>query len=245
MRLIFRIEIKGDIPEGQVLIVSNHNIGALIESHSLLFLMYKRENTKPIFGFTHPFIFKIPGMKQYFEWLGAVPATYDVAEEIFKSGNSLLIFPGGNRQAVRPVWEYKKNSFSWSSGWAKIAIQNNVSVVPVTFKNSHFVNPVLFTSKFLANIMILPRVLGVKWMPVSIAQILFATVCAWGLNRLGVPVILNVIVSYLVFVFTVLIPVIPIKVKMKIHSPILNHGLTQEELEICVAQVMDQIYISS
>jgi hypothetical protein len=245
IQFIFRIEIEGELPQGKVLMVSNHNIGALIESHSLLFLLHNKPKIFPTFGFTHPFIFKIWGARQYFEWLGAVPATYEVAEEVLKTNNTLLIFPGGNRQAVRSVWEYKKNNFLWSSGWAKIALKNKVLVVPITFKNSHFVNPVLFTSKTLATLLVLPRFLGVKWMPVSISQILFATLMALLMNSIGAPIAVTVLMSYLAFVFSVLIPVIPVKIKIKFHPVIATEGLTQEILENRVSQIMDLIYISS
>lgn len=67
-RHYFRIQVEGKIPTEKSLMISNHNIGALIESHSILFLVNAKSD-KSVFGFTHPSIFKVPVMKQYFDFL--------------------------------------------------------------------------------------------------------------------------------------------------------------------------------
>jgi len=245
LKFYFRLSVAGleNIPSEKILIVSNHNIGALVESHSLLFLMNER-HPKKVFGFTHPFIFKIPLCKEYFEAIGAVPATYEVAKEVFANDESLLIFPGGNRQAVRSIWDYKQNHFRWSHGWAKIALEHDVKVLPVTYKNSHFVNPVFVCSRILANILVIPRLLGVKWLPVSLSQILFTALTVLVLKAFALPWYLVALFGFLVFHATVLIPLLPVRVKVQIFPAIKasEKGWTQAQLEEHVAQIMDQIY---
>ena len=96
----FRLSVEGDseLRPTPTLYVANHNIGALIESHSILFEMERRfAGAHVAYGFTHPSIFKVPIIKEYYEWVGAVPATYEVAHEVFSAGQSLLIFPGGKK----------------------------------------------------------------------------------------------------------------------------------------------------
>ena len=132
----FQLKVTGlkHLPaEGPVLFVSNHNSGALLESHSSLFVLQNGLGKKSlIYGLTHPSLFKIPLMKQYFELIGAVPATYEMADIVLKNGQSLIIFPGGNRQALRSIWHYRDNHFRWSHGWAKIAMDHKVSVIPIS-----------------------------------------------------------------------------------------------------------------
>ncbi len=225
------------------LYVSNHNIGALVESHSILFLADEAfTNSHVIYGFTHPSIFKIPFIKHYFEWLGAVPATYEVAREVFLNGQSLLIFPGGNKQALRSVWDYKQNSFREVHGWAKIAIENQVDVVPITFKGSHFVNPVLFQSSMLSKILVIPWALGLRWLSVSIAQVLLSLLAFWILQSLQLSLLIIAPAVIFIFCLTSLTILFPSPIRMEVHKRIRIKNLTQSELEDRVGTIMDKIY---
>lgn len=239
----FKVTGLDEIVAKPTLYVANHNIGALIESHSLLFLAEdKFKDTHHIYGFTHPSIFKVPGVSKYFEYLGAVPATYDVAKTVFLSGHSLVIFPGGNKQALRSIWDYKKNSFRESHGWAKIAKDNNVDVVPITFNGSHFVNPVLFQSRLLSKILIIPWFLGLKWLSVSIAQLFFSFLLLKILLFFKVSLIIVIPMTIFIFCLTSLVVFIPFPVKMTIHPRISSTFNSQQELEFKVGKIMDQIY---
>ena len=246
-KYIYQIKVDGleNIPlTTPLLFISNHNIGALLESHSCLFILQEKLGTRStIYGFTHPSIFKVPGIRHYFEWIGGVPATYDIANEVFKNGHSLMIFPGGNRQALRSIWNYRDNHFRWSHGWAKIALQHNVPIVPITFKGSHFVNPVLLSGEWVSRILILPWLLGLKWTSISLGQIFCTLLTFYFLKILNIPVSINILISYLVFVFTSLALVFPYPIKMKIHSAMNpQYFQNQEDLEEAVGKIMDSIY---
>jgi 1-acyl-sn-glycerol-3-phosphate acyltransferase len=247
IRHIFQLKIEGleNVPlKGPLLFVSNHNIGALLESHSSLFILQDKLGPNSIvYGFTHPSIFKVPGMKHYFELIGAVPATYKVADEVFKNGHSLMIFPGGNRQALRSIWNYRDNNFRWSHGWAKIAFEHNVPVIPISFKGSHFVNPVLLSGEWISKILILPWVLGLKWTSISIGQILSSIVSFYLLKLIHAPIFLNIVITYLVFVLTPLSLIFPYPIKIKIHPPLNPKNFQdQASLEEAVGKIMDNIY---
>jgi 1-acyl-sn-glycerol-3-phosphate acyltransferase len=245
IRLIFRMKISGleNVPDkGPLLFISNHNVGALLESHSSLFILQEKIPQSTIYGFTHPSIFKVAGIKHYFEWIGAVPATYEIAEEVFNHGDSLMIFPGGNRQALRTIWDYKKNEFEYSSGWAKIARTHNVPVIPITFKGSHFVNPILLSGEWISKILILPWVLGLKWTSISLGQILLAALTFFVLKN-HTPLVLNIFITYLVFIFTPLALLIPFPITMYIHPKLDPSSFeSQSDLEKKMAKIMSEIY---
>lgn len=245
IRSIFQIKIVGSEHlsqiSGPILFVSNHNSGALIES--LTSLLVIRKNRMNIFGFTHPSLFKVPLFKTYFESLGAVPATYEVATEAFKQGSSLMIFPGGNSQALRPLVEYKTNHFRDSHGWAKIAVQNNVPVIPITFKNSHFVNPILLSGSWISKLLIIPWLLKLKVTSISIGQIVSAVLAYYLTMTATHNVPVSWVISYLVFILSPLTPIIPVPITMKIHKAILHSG-QQDYLEDEVKKIMDEIYDS-
>ncbi|MFA6236974.1 MAG: 1-acyl-sn-glycerol-3-phosphate acyltransferase [Bacteriovorax sp.] len=248
IRGLFQLKIEGleNVPaKGPLLFVSNHNIGALLESHSSLFILQDKLGPSSIvYGFTHPSIFKIPGIKHYFEWIGAVPATYEVADEVFKKGHSLMIFPGGNRMALRSIWNYKTNHFRWSHGWAKIATEHNVPVIPITFKGTHFVNPVLLSGEWVSKILVLPWLLGLKWTSISVGQILSSALSFYLLKWINTPLALNVFIAYLVFIITPLSIIFPYPICMKIHPPLNPKNFKDQcEMEEVVGKVMDGIYL--
>ncbi|MBL7669305.1 MAG: 1-acyl-sn-glycerol-3-phosphate acyltransferase [Bdellovibrionaceae bacterium] len=105
LKFIFRIDVTGqeNLPSGKALIVANHNSGALIESHSLVFLC--NERNIPTLGLNHRALFQIPLVGKYFQKIGAIPATRDATLEAFKNNFPVLIFPGGNREAFRPLYD--------------------------------------------------------------------------------------------------------------------------------------------
>ncbi len=246
-RAYFRLEViqKEELKATPTLYVSNHNIGALIESHSILFEVDSLFNQSHIvFGFTHPSIFRVPLIKEYYEWVGAVPATYEVAREVCAAGESVLIFPGGNKQALRSLADYKKNSFRDSHGWAKIAKENGVDVVPITFKGSHFVNPVFFQSQWLSKILVLPWILGLKWLSVSLGQILMCGLFIFLMTLLSLPWWAIVPLAIFVFSITPLTVIFPSKITMTFHSRLKTSQMSQDELEDKVAEIMNQIYDS-
>lgn len=224
-----------------LLFISNHNSGALIESFSALMIL-KDHHPRKVFGFTHPSIFKIPIISHYFLAVGAVPATYEVAKEILSEQHSLLIFPGGNSQALRSIWKYKENHFRYSQGWAKIAIENKVPVVPVTFRNTHFINPILLSGSWISKILILPALLKIKVTSISLAQILMASLVYWLCTSLNIYSLLTFILTYLVFILSPLTPILPAKVFITFHAPIETLKISRDKLEKEVNEIMDRIY---
>lgn len=217
LQKLFRIEVSGleNLKPGRCLIIPNHNSGALIESHSLLFLT--RLRGMKAFGLNHQALFLIPIVGQYFRAIGAVTASKEAAHQVLKEGHSLLIFPGGNRQALRPFSERHQNAFPWAKGWADIAIEAQAPVIPIKFIGTHSINPILFSSKWLARLLVLPALLKVTYFPVSLAQILLSVVAALGMLGLSASLPVTILITYLVFCFMPLIPVWPAKVKIKIY----------------------------
>lgn len=222
LKFIFRLEVEGaeNIPkDGAFMLIANHNSGALIESHSLLFLC--QDLKRDVYGLNHPALFKIPLVSKYFRKIGAITASKEVGLQALNAGCGLLIFPGGNRQALRPYREKDQNAFPWAKGWASLAIEASRSketpVIPVKFIGSHGVNPILICNQFVSKILMLPWLLGVKWFPISLAQIIFSIVTLSLLNANGAHWAMTAVASYIVFLATCLIPVLPRKIRIKIY----------------------------
>nr|BFD69066.1 hypothetical protein HAGR004_40880 [Bdellovibrio sp. HAGR004] len=221
LRFVFRLEVTGTehLKQQACLLVSNHNSGAVIESHSLVSLMVLQKIRA--FGLNHQALFKIPIVAKHFRKIGAISASREATQEALKEGAPVLIFPGGNRQAFRPLKMRHQHSFPWAKGWAEIAVQEKVPVVPIKFIGSHWVNPILFTSKTLSTLLVLPRLLKVTWFPVSVSQILAAfLVGSLGFTS-GVSGVACLLMIYFAFVFTPLIPVVPARIRIKIYPALI------------------------
>ncbi|MCB0415948.1 MAG: 1-acyl-sn-glycerol-3-phosphate acyltransferase, partial [Bdellovibrionales bacterium] len=245
LKTLFRIEVKGleNIPkQGSFLLIANHNAGALIESHSLLCL--SAQINRKLYGLNHPALFKIPFVGTYFKKIGAITASKDAAHEALNNGHGLLIFPGGNRQALRPISKKDHHSFEWANGWADIASQSNRSqyapVIPVKFLGTHSVNPIFFSNSLISKILVIPWILKIKWFPVSLAQIISSTLIMLITYMFNWPVFLSLALAYTVFLFTALLPIIPKKIKIIFYPPI-NSEKSQELSSQQYKEKMNQI----
>ncbi len=219
LRFFFGLEVFGleKIPEGPCLFIANHNAGALIESHSLVFLLQQKNQ---IYGLNHQSLMKIPLISHHFRKIGAVSASETQALQTLKLGHSLLIFPGGNRQALRPLTKEGDFTFPWAKGWAEIAQKTQVPVVPVKFIGSHRVNPVFLNSKFLSRLLILPALLKVRYFPISLSQILFAAFFFGVGYGFQAPPAVTLIMSYFAFCLTPLVPILPSRIRIQIEPPL-------------------------
>jgi hypothetical protein len=247
LKFIFRIDIMGqeNLPTSGAIVVANHNSGALIESHSLVFLF--NERGIPALGLNHRALFKIPFVGGYFEKIGAIPATREATTEALKKDFPVLIFPGGNREAFRPLSEESKQGQNWSSGWSELAEAQQVPVVVVKFSGSHRINPIFFCSEILSKILILPWLLKVKYFPLSLAQILISSTVFALLNSVGFSPLGTTFFVYLAFVLTPLVPVLPWGVKIRIYPPLQPEKdfRTSSELKQTVQDLMSKADIPS
>lgn len=217
---LFRIEVQGleNIKSEKSLLIANHNSGALIESHSLLLLLFQRGIQ--VFGLNHQALFKVPFIGKHFRKIGAVSANFEQAEFVLSKDVPLLIFPGGNRQAFRSFSQRHDHTFPWAKGWAQIAVEKQIPVVPIKFIGTHQINPIFFNSKILSKILILPKLLQISWFPLSLAQLIFSIGLFIFLKQIHVNIFFSSLSAYLAFCLTPLIPILPSKVKIKVYSPL-------------------------
>lgn len=204
----------------QYLCVANHNIGVLVEGFTLLNAWQKHFNNSQVcYAMAHPFFFNFPGVGYVMKRLGCIPASYEASQIVIKNKDSVLVFPGGNYEAIRSYFDRELCDFKQRKGWLKIALRNNLEIVPISIVGSHSVNPVFYRSKFLSYFLILPIVFRIKWFPISLAQIVYATVSAY-LCSFFLPLWAVILVSYFAYMFAFLIPILPGRIQMKINDPI-------------------------
>jgi 1-acyl-sn-glycerol-3-phosphate acyltransferase len=223
VRAMFRPQIEGfsNLPDGPFLLVANHS-GALGIAEILTFAtlyLDKFGTDRPLAGFAHPFGFRIWPLKLLMRGLGAIPSTYEAAEATLALGVPLLVFPGGDYEATRPIWLANKVDFCGRRGFLKMARKANVPIVPMGFRGSHYTAPIVWQSTWLLPyLFVAPRLLGIKRYPVTLLAVMLAAAAIVWLPSLG---LWRFLVAFLALSSPLaLLPWVPWTIRGRIGKPI-------------------------
>jgi len=177
--LWFRGEVRGlgNIPEkGPVLLVGNHSGGNLTVDTGVFMLAYcayfgvERE----LYSLAHNLVVSMPGLGFLKKW-GVVAASRENAKKALEDGNALLVYPGGDYEVHRPVWERNKVDFDGRKGWIKTALEHDVPIVPVVAIGGQETSLFVSRGETLAKLLLLDKAFRLKVLPISIAL-------PWGIN---------------------------------------------------------------
>ncbi|MEA2483746.1 MAG: hypothetical protein QOC55_1693 [Thermoleophilaceae bacterium] len=134
--LYHRAEVRGieNIPEdGPVLLVGNHSGGTLI-ADTFVFSAAFYEHFGPQRTFhqlAHDLVFRVPGARAMVGRWGTVPASPENMKRALDMGAALLVYPGGDWETYRPSWESATIDFAGRKGFARLALEYDVPIVPV------------------------------------------------------------------------------------------------------------------
>ena len=94
-------------------------------------------------------VFETPLLGDFFERLGALPATWFRRPEKLPAGiDSCAVFPEGVRGNTKPFWEaYRMRQ--WSRGFVRVAAARNATIVPTAILGGEECLPVAWTVKLL------------------------------------------------------------------------------------------------
>lgn len=151
--------------KGPFLLVANHGAGIAISELACLSVLYLEHVglERPLAGFAHPIAFRFPFFSELMRGLGAVPSTYEDGAATLAAGVPLLVFPGGDHETLRPIWEHELVDFGGRRGFLRMAKKANVPIVPLGIRGSHLTVPIVWRSRHvLPNLLILPKALGFK-----------------------------------------------------------------------------------
>jgi 1-acyl-sn-glycerol-3-phosphate acyltransferase len=177
--LYFRADVRGleKIPaDGPVLLVGNHSGGNVTPDttvFTLAFVAYFGAERR-FYQLAHNLVVSMPGLG----WLrkyGTVAASPKNADLALKQGAVLLVYPGGDYEVHRPSWETAKVDFDGRKGWIRLALENDVPVVPVVSLGGQETALFLSRGERLSKLLRLDKMFRLKVLPISIAA-------PWGLN---------------------------------------------------------------
>ena len=153
----FRVEVEGieHVPmEGGAVLVANHGGAALPYDGAMLSLAVMNEAPVPrrvrVIG-TEIFNM-LPGVSHLYRKVGAAYAARDDARELLSRGHLLGVFPEGERGFMKPVWEAYQVGRLGRGGFAELAEEASVPIVPVAIIGSEEVHPAVMVSKKLAGL---------------------------------------------------------------------------------------------
>lgn len=140
--LYFRVETEGwhHIPQqGSFLLVSSHN-GGLAAPDIYMFLVdwFRRFGVyRPAYGLMAREAFTSPRSVATVCRMGAVPAVVRVATTALRSGAPILVYPGGIDDLFRPYSERNQIKLAGRKGFIKLALRENVPIIPLVSVGAH------------------------------------------------------------------------------------------------------------
>jgi 1-acyl-sn-glycerol-3-phosphate acyltransferase len=166
----FRGEVRGleNIPaDGPVLLVGNHSGGTLI-ADTFVFSQAFYERFAPARAFhqlAHDLVFQVPGIRAILSRWGTVPASPDNMKRALDRGAALLVYPGGDYETYRPSWESATLDFDGRKGFARLALEQDVPIVPVVAIGGQETALFLGRGQRFARALQLDRLLRLKVLP--------------------------------------------------------------------------------
>ena len=172
-RLYFRAEVIGleRVPDGPAMLVGNHNAGiTFLEPFMMADMWYRLHGeSDPLFFLAHDAMLKIPVLRNVLLKFGCVRASKDNSLKIFDAGCKLVVFPGGNYEAFRKYSRRNTVDFGGHKGFARLAVQTDVPVVPMLSIGGHETFFVLCRGERLAKLTRADKILRSRSFPVALA----------------------------------------------------------------------------
>jgi 1-acyl-sn-glycerol-3-phosphate acyltransferase len=169
----YRSEVRNlaNVPEeGPVLLVGNHsggNVAPEVITIPLAFSTYFGVE-RHFYQLAHNLVLASP-VGPYLKRWGTMAASHTHAEAALKSGAAVLVFPGGDWEVHRPSWERNKVDFGGRKGFIKLALSENVPIVPVVTVGGQETALFLSRGAWLAKLTRADRYLRLKVIPISIS----------------------------------------------------------------------------
>ncbi|MCV7399939.1 acyltransferase family protein [Mycobacterium fragae] len=134
VRRYFRTEVRGleNIPPaGGALLVSNHSGGQFAADVPILAVEFyeKFGYDRPIHTLSHDMLFVGP-IGSVLLKTGFIRANPENAANALRSGHLVVVFPGGDYDAMRPTAQQNTIDFAERKGYVRTAIEAGVPIVP-------------------------------------------------------------------------------------------------------------------
>jgi 1-acyl-sn-glycerol-3-phosphate acyltransferase len=175
----FRVTVDGweNLPPAPAFLVSNHSGGTSIpDAWGFAWAWYGRFGTGRILHpMAHEMVLSTRLTGPTFSKLGILRTSPDRAREVVEKWHrDVMVMPGGDRDTWRPWTQRYKVQFAGRTGYARLALQLGVPVVPIAHAGAHGTLLVLTDGAKFAKRIGLPRLARASVFPVHLSL-------PWGL----------------------------------------------------------------
>lgn len=125
--------------EGPALVIGNHNAAFYMPDTwvTALAIVDRRGTAHPAYTLTYDLLFAVPLVGTFLRRIGAIPAASEDAIQALAEGALVLDYPGGDWEACRPWSDRNRIDFGGRTGFARLALQTGVPIIPVVAQGSH------------------------------------------------------------------------------------------------------------
>jgi 1-acyl-sn-glycerol-3-phosphate acyltransferase len=160
----FRLEMSGweRLPAETSLLIGNHSGGSLtMDAWTFVYAWWRRFGTERVLhGTAHDVLMAAPGLGDYFRQVGVIPASRKGVSAALSSGCDVVIWPGGDVDAMRSWRRRDEAVLGGRKGFVRQAIRSGVPIVPVASIGGHDTAFIVSEGQWIANG--LDRVSGLK-----------------------------------------------------------------------------------
>ena len=158
----WRVEVGGaqHVPaEGPALLVANHS-GALPFDGAMVVTAVDGLRRRVVRFLYDRFVETIAPLDAFYRKMGGVTATRENAQALLRMGEPVLLFPEGISGVAKPFSErYRLRPFS--AGFARLAMQYDVPVVPVAIVGAEEIYPLVGRAEGLG------KAIGMPYLPIT------------------------------------------------------------------------------
>jgi 1-acyl-sn-glycerol-3-phosphate acyltransferase len=180
----FRMEIEGweKIPEPPVLLVGIHSGAPFVWDAWTVGLQWWRHfgRSRQLHGTAHDALMALPGFGGYFRRMGVLPAAADSMSAALAAGHDVALWPGGERDSLRPWSQRDQAILAGRMGFIRLAIRSCVPIVPIATVGGPDSMPVLARGRRLAKLLQLDRIARLKMFPIAVQA-------PWGISPALLP----------------------------------------------------------
>jgi 1-acyl-sn-glycerol-3-phosphate acyltransferase len=168
----FRMEIEGweRIPEPPALLIGIHSGAPFVWDAWTVGVQWWRHfgPERPLHGTAHDALMALPGVGAYFRKMGVLPAAADSISGALAAGRDVALWPGGERDSLRPWTQRDEAILAGRKGFIRLAIRTGVPIVPIATVGGPDSMPVLAKGRRLAKLLALDKVARLKMFPIAL-----------------------------------------------------------------------------
>lgn len=180
----FRMEIEGweRLPEPPALLIGIHSGAPFVWDAWTIGMQWWRRfgRERPLHGTAHDALMAAPLIGGYFRRMGVLPAAADSISAALASGQDVALWPGGERDSLRPWTKRDEAILAGRMGFVRLAIRSQVPIVPISTVGGPDSMPVLASGKRLATALQLDKVARLKMFPIALQV-------PWGISPALLP----------------------------------------------------------